>query len=164
MIIFTPNTVIKSADVNLNFTEALKTSNHVNPYKFHAYRNAAWTATSGLSKVDFDAEVFDTNNNFASGTYTVPLTGFYQFNATVTLAGNTTRIFVSIYKNAGATELARNDTNISNAVALAFSCNVSCYVKLTAGETVDVRQASANVAGAVAPHFTYFSGFLESTA
>lgn len=123
-----------------------------NPYKFSAYRGTAWTASAGLTLVNLNTEDFDTNNNFDIttnvGRYTVPVNGFYQFNARVTIAGNTPRIFCAIYKNgSGGTELAANDTNIANAVPVPFSCAVSVFCQLTAGEYVELFHAAAAVAG-----------------
>lgn len=132
-----------------------------NPYKFSAYRNASWTASAGLTKVALDAELFDTNNNFSTtnNRYTIPVSGFYQFNSTVLISGNTSRIFVAFYKN-GVTELGRNDTNISNAVPTPFSCALSGFYQLTAGEYVELFHAAAAVSGGTGSNFTYMSGFL----
>lgn len=135
-----------------------------NPYKFSAYRSSAWTAAVALTKVNLDAETFDTNNNFDSTTnyrYNVPVSGFYQLNANVTINGNTNRVFVAIYKN-GGTELARNDTNISNAVPYAFSSACSVLAQLTAGEYVELFHAASAVAGGTGASATHMSGFLVS--
>jgi len=137
-----------------------------NPYKFSAYRSSAWTAAAGLTKVNLNAETFDTNGNFDSTTnyrYNVPVNGFYQLNANVTINGNTNRVFVAIYKNgSGGTELARNDTNISNAVAVPFSSACSVLAQLTAGEYVELFHASSAVAGGTGAFATHMSGFLVS--
>ena len=163
----TNNSVVTANITNLAVTSgkiaslSYSTSSISNPYKFRAYRSAAWTASAGLAKVALDAEDFDTNNNFTGGTYTVPVTGFYQFNANVSLGGNTTRIFASIYKN-GVTELVRNDTNISNAVAVPYSCAVSTLVSLVAGNTIELFHAAAAVAGGTGTASTHLSGYLVS--
>ena len=137
-----------------------------NPYKFSAYRSTAWTASAALTKVQLNAETFDTNNNFDSTTnyrYNVPVSGFYQFNANITISGNTNRVFVAIYKNgSGGTELARNDTNISNAIAVPYSAAVSVLAQLTAGEYVELFHASSAVAGSTGAGVTHMSGFLVS--
>lgn len=135
-----------------------------NPYKFSAYRSSAWTAAAGLTKVNLNAEMFDTNNNFDSTTnyrYDVPVSGFYQLNANVTIGGNTNRVFVAIYKN-GSTELARNDTNISNAIAVPYSSAVSVLAQCTAGDYIELFHASSAVAGGVGAGVTHMSGFLVS--
>lgn len=137
-----------------------------NPYKFSAYRSSAWTAAVALTKVNLNAETFDTNNNFDSTTnyrYDVPVSGFYQLNANITIAGSTNRVFIAIYKNgSGGTELARNDTNISNAVAVPYSSAVSVLVQLTAGDYVELFHASSAVAGGTGAAATQMSGFLVS--
>jgi hypothetical protein len=73
---------------------------------FSAYRNGTtFTAiTSGVfTKVTFDVEVFDTNNNFASSTFTPTVAGYYQINAQAYIQGVTvTRSLGVIYKNGSA--------------------------------------------------------------
>jgi hypothetical protein len=51
---------------------------------FYAYSNSAQTLTSGANtKVLFGAELFDTNNNFASSRFTPTVAGYYQINACI---------------------------------------------------------------------------------
>lgn len=53
-----------------------------------------------FTKILFQTETFDTNNNFASSTFTPTVAGYYQVNATVYCAGiNTTYARGFIYKN-----------------------------------------------------------------
>jgi hypothetical protein len=84
MIIFTPNTVIKSTEVNANFAENSLSQNLTNNYKFSAYKSGGnQNVTNATATVTFQTELFDTNNNFASSTYTVPATGYYFIGSTV---------------------------------------------------------------------------------
>jgi hypothetical protein len=53
------------------------------------------------TKVLFQTEEFDTNNNFASSTFTPTVAGYYQVNAAVTTAGNSS-VGVWIWKNGAA--------------------------------------------------------------
>ena len=73
---------------------------------FSAYRNGTTftSITSGVfTKVTFDVEVFDTNNNFASSTFTPTVAGYYQINAQAYIQGVTvTRSLGVIYKNGSA--------------------------------------------------------------
>jgi len=50
---------------------------------FNSATDANVTGDATLVTVDFDTEVFDTGGNFASDTFTAPVTGKYQFNAQV---------------------------------------------------------------------------------
>lgn len=97
---FTPYTVIESAKINANFEGladgslitnlALNTTSLSNPYKFRVYRNASQSLNNASdTKINFDTEVFDTNNNFDSSTnyrYTVPVTGFYLIGLSVKIS------------------------------------------------------------------------------
>lgn len=40
-----------------------------NPYKFYAYRSAAHNSSGSLTKVPYESEVYDSNNNFSTATY-----------------------------------------------------------------------------------------------
>ena len=83
-----------------------------NPYKFKAYRNAAANAGSSptYTKVVFDTELYDTNNNFASGTYTAPVTGFYQFSWCIGFAVTSGNSATALYLN-GATHAWGNEVS-----------------------------------------------------
>jgi len=61
-------------------------------------------ATGTFTKVTFDTETFDTNNNFASSTFTPTVAGYYQFNANVLFNTITSGqvVIIAIYKNGAA--------------------------------------------------------------
>jgi len=50
------------------------------------------TGNGGTATVDFDSEVFDQNGDFASDTFTAPVTGRYLFIANIVLEGLTTSV------------------------------------------------------------------------
>jgi hypothetical protein len=68
---------------------------------FSAYQSSVQgTFTSGtIIKVLFQTEEWDTNNNFASSTFTPTVAGYYQLNSSVRVDGSPTRIILQIYKN-----------------------------------------------------------------
>ena len=73
---------------------------------FSAYSNAAQTITGGsFTQVSFQVEEFDTNNNFASNTFTPTVAGYYQMTFNVKASATTTlsRFIVSVYKNGATT-------------------------------------------------------------
>lgn len=132
-----------------------------NPYKFSVYRSGAWTAQTTATKVTFDAEEFDTNNNFATGTYTVPVSGFYQFNAAIRIA--------SVGGQEGDIYLYKNGSVFKSGFVIVGTSGtggfgISCLVQLTAGDTIEIWQslASATRTGGVGADATWFNGFLVS--
>lgn len=136
-----------------------------NPYKFSVYRNAVWTAgNNAFAKVVFDTEIFDTNSNFASGTYTVPVDGYYQLNAcvsinTVTGAGTS----ASLFKNGSLFMAGRSGVEGSGYTGgYQTSSPISVFVYLSAGNTMDIYSYSNNQAGGTGSAYTYFNGFLVS--
>ena len=147
---------------------ATSTTSISNPYKFAAQNAVTQNITDSVAtKITFGTEKFDTNNNFASSTYTVPVTGFYQFDANVQVAGSVSTLAASsviLYKNGAA--LYNNGLYPTNAtgssVFLAQSINIleSC----TAGDTLEVYAFGDVVGGVpqVSSGQATFSGFLVS--
>lgn len=59
-------------------------------------------SSATATKINFNTEIFDTNNNFASSRFTPTVAGYYQVNAMSQLlatAGNV--FFIAVYKNGG---------------------------------------------------------------
>ena len=67
---------------------------------FSAYLAGTQSISSGsYTKVTFDTEEFDTNNNFASSRFTPTVAGYYQLNAGIACQSVYNTLKVSIYKN-----------------------------------------------------------------
>lgn len=68
---------------------------------FYAYTNATTSVNNNsFTKINLDTEIFDTNNNFATGRFTPTVAGYYQFNASITVPSAISAIMqLSIYKN-----------------------------------------------------------------
>ena len=93
-----------------NFTQTLPAATGTvmvsgNMPAFYASKvNSNQALTSNVySKITFDTELFDTNNNFASSTFTPTVAGYYQFNACIYLYSSTvnTRVSIQLKKNGG---------------------------------------------------------------
>jgi len=89
---------------------------------FSAYSatNQTGVASGVFTKVLFDTEEYDTNNNFASSRFTPTVAGYYQFNATVSFAsvGTAGQMLVSLYKNG---------TRSMDGMLLSQTATASCY-------------------------------------
>lgn len=142
----------------------LSVTSHTNPYKFHAYRNAAQnTGNAAFAVVAYDTEDFDSNNNLAAGVYTVPVSGFYLFNATVTISNPSTVDGAAGWlKNGSLTEYKRIGEITVATSNLSMSGTI--LIQLTAGNTISVGAYAASTKALVvgSPVYNHFSGFLVS--
>jgi hypothetical protein len=98
-----------------NFTQTLPAATGTvmvsgNQPAFSANANTTQSISSGtFTKVLFANERFDTNNNFASSTFTPTVAGYYQLNTSVYYASSPSgQAILFIYKNGSAyTEIGR---------------------------------------------------------
>lgn len=134
-----------------------------NPYKFSAYSTStAASGTAGWTKKLYATEDTDTNNNYASSTYTVPVSGFYLFGGGVGFASsgaNQIRI-ASIYWN--GLEYQRG-TEIAAPTTMNVTVGVTALVRCSAGDRIELwyySAASVNFIGLASTDV--FWGFLVS--
>lgn len=147
----------------------LSPANFSNPYKFSVYKTTGQTSVSTTAKITWDTELFDTNNNFATSTYTAPLSGFYLFHAQAYVASSTTFCHIDFYKNGS---LYKPGDAQSSSTSGDIICSNSALLQLTATDTIDVRVAftgggTRNVFGVTDVAIgttgpTTFEGFLVS--
>lgn len=134
-----------------------------NPYKFLVYRNAAQNSSAAFAKINFDAEVFDTNNNFDSTTnrrYVAPVAGFYWFHWQVAtpISGAGSDCVSAIYKNGTIYAWgSESSTSMNSPGGLLMQLAASDYVEIFNSTT---NVVAFNVGGS--PLKTYFSGALLS--
>jgi hypothetical protein len=123
--------------------------------------NASWT------KITYDVESFDTNNNFASSRFTPTVAGYYQINARALANGYANnQTIISIWKN-GSESKRLNQTPNSTASSV---CPMGSALIFMNGSTdfleIYVNQNSGSTQtflGGFAPE-AYFEGFLARTA
>ena len=107
---------------------------------FSAYKSTDQTVTSGvMTKVTFDTEVFDTNNNFASSTFTPTVAGYYQVNATIAVQSTTTLTVIAgnLYKNGvlyryGVLGIGINGNTRANLSDLVYMNGTTDYLEIYA--------------------------------
>ena len=128
---------------------------------FSAYLSADQTVTSNVAtKVTFDTEEFDTNNNFASNRFTPTVAGYYQINATIGSNGTNTRYIYFFYKNGTAYKRFFDSTVVYSA-----SGSITVYLN---GST-DYIEVYGQITGtgtafASGISITYFNGLLVRSA
>ena len=117
------------------------------------------------TKVNFDTELFDTDNAFASNRFTVPSgkSGSYLFNFGVQPnAWSFGRFIMFLYKNNSAyayTEMADDDNSPANNRTL----NSSTYMQLSDGDYIEMyvyqdNGSTQSIRGAGNEILTYFGG------
>ena len=122
-----------------SFDKSNLSNGDVNPYKFSAYHNTTQNSGNGaFAALAFNTELFDSNSNYASNTYTVPVTGFYYFNSRIHVSsGSPTRLIVSIFKN--GSEIARGVDFSSSGGAAGTGVEVSRFLSVAASDTITAR-------------------------
>jgi len=135
---------------------------------FSAYLNSNQAiANETTTKIVFDVESFDTNNNFASGRFTPTVAGYYQISgATRVIASATGEFFITISRN-GTIVYRGMNSNFASANSL-VGLTVSGLLYLN-GSTDYVEMfvyqatgASRNITGE--PEITWMTGFLARSA
>jgi len=110
-----------------------------------------------FTKVTFDTEDFDTNNNFASSRFTPTVAGYYQINGQIDCGGAGT-IICSIYKN--GSEFRRGSSVISsietysNVASIVYFNGSTDYVELYALSSGATGSVFATATGV----YTYING------
>ena len=137
---------------------------------FSAYKSGGNQSISinTYVKITFETEVFDTNNNFASSTFTPTVAGYYQINACATLTGGATEslYLTCLYKN--GSEIARTTANTGTFVMGDWGQMVSSVIYMNG--TTDYLDVYGYTNCPTSPviyngqKFTYFNGVLIRAA
>ena len=138
---------------------------------FFAYKSGTTQSitNSTFTKITLNTEDYDTNNNFASSTFTPTVAGYYQISAGISnLSGNTpTRTIVSLFKNgsgyAGFGDYTASSSYRTYGSVLVYCNGTTDYIELyvyLAGSSLSVDYGVSTGVG----YNTYMSGFLARAA
>lgn len=121
------------------------------------------TASNTFQKVIFGTEEFDTANayNPATGTFTVPVDGFYQVSSCLTLAGTgTSNGQCTLYKNGVIHKF------LGSTATLGGTGSSSTLVKCVAGDTLEIYGKITGISLSVSASVTstFFSAVLVRAA
>lgn len=136
----------------------------INGAAFSAYQSSQQTGMSAgtFTKVTFDTEEFDTNNNFASSRFTPTVAGYYQISGGVNTGGAGEIMVVEVYKNGSSSKRFGNSNTSSNSQisgsALIYFNGSTDYVEMY------VYQASSTTTDATNRGRTWFTGVLVRAA
>jgi hypothetical protein len=98
---------------------------------FSAYKSVAQTLSAAtFTKITFDVEEYDTNNNFASSRFTPTVAGYYLVVGTVNNASGTQTVS-TIYKNGSQYKAGTNGgAFIALATAIVYCNGTTDYIEL----------------------------------
>ena len=107
-------------------TTATPFSNGQGP-AFSAWQSSAQTLSNAtFTKINFQTEEFDTNNNFASSRFTPTVAGYYQVCAFIYFGNILGDNITAIFKNGGNYKRLNNSPTNANASASGGTCIVYC--------------------------------------
>lgn len=127
---------------------------------FSAYQSSSQTLSSNTNtKILFQTEEFDTNNNFASSTFTPTVAGYYQVTGSIRIGASATQVRTFIYKNGSSYKLGTDVSSCFNAMAstLVYLNGSTDYVEFYALFTTGQSTSAASAE-------TWFNGCLVRAA
>lgn len=135
---------------------------------FSAYSASTTTLTAATdTKITYDAEVFDTNSNFASSRFTPTVAGYYQINACATMNYWNGIIYcLAIYKNGsvyqyGQTAYPQTVGGVRASISSVVYCNGSTdYIEIYGFQ----YSVSSNNVVSASQTGTWFNGSLVRAA
>lgn len=135
----------------------------INGPAFSAYGGTSQSLTANVAtKLVFGTEFFDTNNNFASSTFTPTVAGYYQLSAGSYINDAGTKL-INLYKNGVILyEFGRNasntDTTLSGS-AIVYANGSTDYFDIYALSSVNAAAGAA-----ASPQLKWFTGALVRAA
>lgn len=131
---------------------------------FSAFKSSAQTLSSAtLTKINFETEEFDTNNNYASSRFTPTVAGYYQISGQTQPNDSYTAGTIAIAKNGVVYKYGSFNANATGVASPSMSCLVylngsTDYVELYAS-----YQTGQAVSGS-SSGFTWFQGVMVRAA
>lgn len=155
-------TVAKIAD------NAVTADKIYNPYIFRAYRSTNQSCAAGWNTIICQTEEYDLASTYdaGTGTFTAPITGYYQFNASITVGSGWADILIAFWKNGSEYSKGNRFKSSGGTSATNFAASVTLHhsdiIYLTASQYVQLRYYADDgdtVTGSGTSH-TYFGGVL----
>ncbi len=113
--------------------------------------------------VNYQTEIYDLGDNYASNVFTAPVDGVYHFDATIRFNNVSNRVFIGLLINGSPGDTPNYRGNDLSSSAL-YQLVMSMDLKLEEGDTVRVEAYSVGATVDTDATFanSYFSGHLIS--
>ena len=134
---------------------------------FSVYQNADQSITANTwTKLNFQVENFDTNNNFASNRFTPTVAGYYQINLNCSMASTTATqfMFINPFKNGSSYVVGNISIPLSGVTYARATVSTLMYLNGTTDYVEGYAYFSANNLTAASSDGVQFSGSLVRTA
>ena len=150
-------------------TSTLATTADITGPTFSAHLSANQNIpTATFTKIAFNAELFDTDNNYDTSTYrfTPTVAGYYQINSLAMLSAVKNTTLIELYKNGAA--LVRGNQQVNGALQttrgvglayLAYANGSSDYFEIYAYHTTGTTEEILGTS-----RFSYFQAYLARAA
>lgn len=130
---------------------------------FSAFPSVQQTLSSStITKILFQTEEFDTNNNFANSTFTPTVAGYYQVQGKIQPEASYTAGIVAIYKNGSLYKYGSYNVNATGVAQPSMSCLVYCNGSTDYIEFYASVQTGQNISASST--FTWFQGCMIRSA
>lgn len=158
--------------VTANITDDAVTMPKIyNPYRARAYASTNQTISDNVATtVTFGGESFDTNSNFASNSYTVATTGYYNIRAAVMLTCVSKIAVATMYVYSDSTVIGIVTNAPGTALDSVTSLTYADLVYITAGKVITVKAlcntsdgSTADITGSSGGKETFIAISLQST-
>ena len=155
---FSPNTKIKSAEVNKNFID------NRTFIGFYAYRSLVDVEVNSADTIVCDLEQYDVGGNYStgSGLFTAPVAGYYHFDCLTAynVLADTRYGFYLTGSVVGQFALVYHHTSVVSGLYLAGSRTIHLSLNETVTFAVfETEAGTATLLGSTI-HFSNFSGYL----
>lgn len=133
---------------------------------FGAYANASTSLPSATyTKIGYDTEEFDTNNNFASSTFTPTVAGYYQINGGFATTSGVGLMLATIYKNGSilrvGNQVAASSLGIQSCVnSIVYLNGTTDYVEIYGFQSSGTTVSTVGSVGS----YNYFNGAMVRAA
>lgn len=158
---------LKSGGTTIATISSTGLSTQVGAPAFSAYQSSAQTLSSNTTtKLQFQTEEFDTNNNFDSTTnyrFTPTVAGYYQVNALFNIGASNTSGIIYLYKNGS---VYKNGMSFASAGTLfqAYVVNAIVYLNGSSDYIEIYGQLVSGQALAATAAQTYFQAAMIRSA
>lgn len=112
------------------------------------------------TKIIYDTEEFDTNNNFASSRFTPTVAGYYQLNACILLNVSSGILGIMLFKNGGRFKYGAQLINNTGYVGATLSTLVYANGSTDYFEIYGIQSSGGSATNLGGQIYNYFNGCL----